>query len=101
MNYKHLEYPIIGFKISVALFFAVLFIGLGALYNEAHGQNIDSISVEPYHIINSDHPDTLVLQGFSVRHLVDTSGTAVFLYDPEEGIWRFSSVLSSGLIENN
>lgn len=101
MNYKHLEYPIIGFKISVILLFLTVFTGIAVISEEAKGQALDTVNVDPYHITNVNYPDTLVLQGFSVRHLVDSSGIAVFLYDPNEGLWRFSSVLSSGLIENN
>lgn len=61
----------------------------------------DTLQIEPYHIANPNtHFDTLYIQGYSVQHLVDSTGIAVFLYDPEKGFWRFNTSLSTGLIDN-
>ncbi len=99
MKYKHLEYPLIGLKISVVLLFLIIFSGLAIIAEEAHGQ--DTLQTEPYHVVNPNtHKDTLFIQGQGVKHLVDSTGIAVFIYDPNEGFWRFSSVLSTGLIDD-
>jgi len=60
----------------------------------------DTLNTKPYHLANpSVHKDTLYIQGYSVKHLVDSTGIAVFLYDPEQGIWQFDNGLSTGVID--
>lgn len=77
------------------LFIILLFLSVV----EVNGQ--DTIQVQPYHEVSpNNHLDTLFLQGSGVSHLVDSTGTAVFIYDPNEGLWRFEASLSNGLINN-
>lgn len=61
----------------------------------------DTLTLIPYHITNPEtHLDTLYLQGYPVKHLVDSTGVAVFLYDPNQGFWMFNPSLSTGIIED-
>lgn len=61
---------------------------------------VDTLKTEPYHITNpTTHSDTIYMKGYAVKDYVDSTGVAVFLYDPERGIWIFNSGLSTGLID--
>lgn len=63
------------------------------------GTTQDTINIVPHHIKYPDtHNDTIVVKGYIIGNPLDSSGTAIFLYDPEKGFWKIDSVLT-GLID--